>query len=81
MPIDAELLEILACPECRVPVATEPIAGETAKVIVDKYRDKFRDEEPVVVDGLRCGKCGRLYPIVSEIPVMLLDEAIGGPKA
>jgi uncharacterized protein YbaR (Trm112 family) len=81
MPIDAELLEILACPDCRTPVTTEPITGDLARTIVDKYRDKFRDEEPVVVDGLRCAKCRRLYPIVSEIPVMLLDEAIGGPAA
>ncbi len=76
MPVDAELLEILACPECKTPVVSEPITGDLAKSIVDRYRDKFKDEEPVVVDGLRCGKCGRLFPIVSEIPVMLLDEAV-----
>jgi len=76
MPVDAELLEILACPECKTPVKTEPITGDLARTIADRYRDKFKDEEPVVVDGLRCEKCRRLFPIVSEIPVMLLDEAI-----
>lgn len=76
MPVDAELLEILACPECKTPVKTEAITGALSKSIADKYRDKFKDEEPVVVDGLRCEKCKRLFPIVSEIPVMLLDEAI-----
>ena len=23
----------------------------------------------------RCRKCGRIYPVVSDIPVMLVDEA------
>jgi LSD1 subclass zinc finger protein len=26
-------------------------------------------------DGLRCATCGRTYPIVDDIPVMLLDKA------
>jgi uncharacterized protein YbaR (Trm112 family) len=26
-------------------------------------------------DGLRCGSCGRVYPIVDDIPVMLVDKA------
>ena len=25
--------------------------------------------------GLKCGTCRRVYPIVDDIPVMLLDEA------
>jgi uncharacterized protein YbaR (Trm112 family) len=44
--------------------------------IVDRYRDKFRDEEPVVESGLQCVKCHRVYPVVSDIPVMLVEEAI-----
>ena len=32
-------------------------------------------KEPVVEQGLQCVKCGRIYPIVSDIPVMLVDEA------
>jgi uncharacterized protein YbaR (Trm112 family) len=27
-------------------------------------------------DGLRCGKCGLLYPVEDGIPVMLQDHAI-----
>jgi uncharacterized protein YbaR (Trm112 family) len=26
--------------------------------------------------GLKCGNCGRIYPIKDRIPVMLIDEAI-----
>jgi len=29
-------------------------------------------------DGLRCGACGRVYPIVDDIPVMLVDKAKRG---
>ena len=28
--------------------------------------------------GLQCGKCGRIYPVRDDIPVMLIDEAEGG---
>ena len=26
-------------------------------------------------NGLRCPKCGRVYPVRDDIPVMLIDEA------
>lgn len=76
MAVDAELLKILACPLCKEEVRSVPLATELRASIRDKYRDKFRGEEPVVEEGLRCVKCGRIYPIVSDIPVMLVDEAI-----
>ena len=50
MAIDKELLEILACPLDKKPVALEG-------------------------DRLVCSQCGRRYPIVDGIPVMLIDEA------
>ena len=75
MAIDAELLEILACPICKVEVKTVSLSEPRRSAVRDKFRDKFRGEEPVVEDGLQCVKCGRIYPIVSDIPVMLVDEA------
>ncbi len=75
MAVDPELLEILACPLCKEEVKLVPL-GETRRASVrDKYRDKFRGEEPVVEQGLQCIKCHRVYPVVSDIPVMLVDEA------
>lgn len=75
MAIDAELLEILACPICKQEVKMVSLSEARRNSVKDKFRDKFRGEEPVVEDGLQCVKCGRIYPIVSDIPVMLVDEA------
>jgi uncharacterized protein YbaR (Trm112 family) len=78
MAVDPELLAILACPACdsRPPVTPCPLEPSAASRVVEKYRDKFRDEEPVVTQGLHCAACGRVYPIVSDIPVMLVEEAL-----
>ena len=75
MAVDAELLEILACPLCKEEVKPVPLSAARQASVRDKYREKFRGEEPVVEEGLRCVKCGRVYPVVSDIPVMLIDEA------
>jgi uncharacterized protein YbaR (Trm112 family) len=52
MAIAKELLDILVCPLCKLPVELTP-DGE----------------------GLKCGRCRRVYPIKEDIPVMLIDEA------
>lgn len=75
MPIDAELLEILACPLCKQEVRPVALSESRRAAVRDKFRDKFRGEEPVVEEGLQCVQCRRIYPIVSDIPVMLVDEA------
>ena len=75
MAIDNELLEILACPICKEEVKLVPLSESRRTSVHDKYREKFRGEEPVVEQGLQCVKCHRVYPIVSDIPVMLVDEA------
>ena len=43
---------------------------------MEKYREHFRDEEPVVEQGLYCAASGLVYPIVSDIPIMLIEEAL-----
>jgi uncharacterized protein YbaR (Trm112 family) len=78
MAVDPELLEILACPACdsRPPVTLCRLRDDVAKTLVEKYRERMRDEEPVVTEGLSCAACGRVYAIVSDIPVMLVEEAL-----
>jgi uncharacterized protein YbaR (Trm112 family) len=75
MAVDQELLEILACPLCKEEVKVVALSPDRSAAVRDKYREKFRGEEPVVEQGLQCVKCHRTYPIVSDIPVMLVEEA------
>ena len=51
------------------------LPGEIRARLVGKYREQFKDEEPVVEIGL-ASPAGRVYPVVSGIPVMLADEAL-----
>ena len=76
MAVDQELLEILACPLCKEEVKPVSLDESRRTAVRDKFRDKFRGEEPVVEQGLQCVKCKRVYPIVSDIPVMLVEEAL-----
>jgi uncharacterized protein YbaR (Trm112 family) len=76
MAVDPQLLEILVCPTCKADVELMPLAPGTCAMLVERYREKFRDEVPEVHEGLRCTSCRKVYPIVSDIPVMLVDEAL-----
>lgn len=78
MAVDQELLEILACPLCKQEVKPVPLSEGQRTATRDKFREKFRNEEPVVDEGLQCVKCRRIYPVVSDIPVMLVEEAFDG---
>jgi uncharacterized protein len=76
MAVDPQLLELLVCPTCKAELVLAPLPAATCATLVDKYREHFRDEVPDVHEGLTCAACKRTYPIVSDIPVMLVDEAL-----
>ena len=76
MAIDAELLEILVCPKTKGDLEVVELPPEVRRQLVDKYREHFRDEEPVVEQGLYCAQSSLVYPVVSDIPIMLIDEAL-----
>lgn len=76
MPVDPELLEILVCPQSRAPLTVVTLPASVRQELVARYREHFRDEEPQVEEGLYCAESGLVYPIVSDIPIMLVDEAL-----
>jgi uncharacterized protein YbaR (Trm112 family) len=80
MAIDEQLLEILACPETKEPVALAEDA------LIDKLNE-------AIAAGTLCNRAGEkitekidgglvredkkyLYPIRDDIPIMLIDEGI-----
>ena len=75
MTIDPKLLEILVCPVDKTPLEVVQLPAEIRARLVDRYREQFKDEDPVVEIGL-ASPAGRVYPVVSGIPVMLVDEAL-----
>lgn len=76
MPLDPELLAILVCPKCRAALERVELPEELRRTLVNRYREHFRDELPVVEEGLLCRPSQLVFPIVSDIPVMLVDEAL-----
>ncbi|HKV10559.1 MAG TPA: Trm112 family protein [Thermoanaerobaculia bacterium] len=76
MAVDPELLEILVCPKSKGELTIVELPREVRGLLVEKYREHFRDEEPVVEQGLYCADSGLVYPIVSDIPIMLIEEAL-----
>ncbi len=81
--IDQELLEILACPETKEPVAlAESELVDRINTAIAAGQVKNRGGEPVTdaIDGGLIRGDGRyLYPIRDEIPIMLIEEAIPLP--
>jgi uncharacterized protein YbaR (Trm112 family) len=75
MVVDPKLLEILVCPVDKTPLEVVQLPESLRRRLVDKYREQFKGEEPVVEIGL-ASAAGRVYPVVSGIPVMLVDEAL-----
>jgi uncharacterized protein YbaR (Trm112 family) len=75
MAVDPKLLEILVCPVDKTPLEVVELPEAVRHRLIEKYRDQFKGEEPVVEIGL-ASPAGRVYPVVSGIPVMLVDDAL-----
>lgn len=75
MAVDPKLLEILVCPVDKTPLEVVELPEPVRRRLVERYREQFKDEEPVVEVGL-ASPAGRVYPVVSGIPVMLAEEAL-----
>lgn len=80
MPVSAELLEILVCPETKQPVALA--AADRLEELNQKIRNReLRNRSGEIVEKelteALVREDGRvLYPVDDGIPVMLIDESI-----
>lgn len=76
MAVDPELLDILVCPKTQGELELIELPEAVQSALVEKYREQFRDQEPEVRQGLYCAESGLVYPVVLDIPIMLIDEAL-----
>ena len=80
MPIDEKLLEIICCPETRqnLKLADNELI-DSLNTLVESKELMNRSKQPVEkkLDGGLIREDGKyLYPIVEEIPILLIDESI-----
>ena len=76
MAVDKELLDLLVCPKSHGELELVQLPGEVCARLVERFKEHFQGEIPVVESGLLCRESQMLYPIVSDIPVMLIEEAL-----
>ncbi len=76
MAVDPELLEMLICPKTKGKLELVDLPQATREMLVEKYREHFRDDEPKVEQGLLSSEAQLLYPILSDMPILLEDEAL-----
>ena len=80
MPVNAELLEILVCPETKQPVAlasSETLARVNERIRSGELRNRGGDVVSKEITEALVRQDGKvLYPVDDGIPVMLVDESI-----
>jgi uncharacterized protein YbaR (Trm112 family) len=81
--IDAQLLEILVCPETKEPVRLADAAlleRVNGAISAGKLRNRSGEAVTEKIDGGLVRADGKwLYPIRDEIPIMLVEEALPLP--
>ena len=80
MAVNAELLEILVCPETRQPVALADaavLARLNAEIDAGRLRNRGGDKVSKRIDEGLLRQDGKvLYIVDDDIPVMLIEESI-----
>ena len=83
MPINQELLDILVCPESRQSLtlaAADEVAGINQRIAKRELVNRAGAVVTQEIEGALIREDRQyFYPIRDEIPIMLIDEAIGLP--
>jgi uncharacterized protein YbaR (Trm112 family) len=80
MPVDAELLEILVCPETHQPLSlagADLLARLNAEIDAGRLESRGGDKVTKRIDEGLLRQDGKvLYVVDDDIPVMLIEESI-----